>query len=375
VKRLLRALALAGLLAGAAGPANACAICLSAVPVTGGDRLDGTDRAVLATADVGGLRVVAVVKGTGAVGETIALDLVVPQPEPVAGGALLLAHNALADTWTSLGATDPGNADWLAALAGSSGEARLTLAARRLEDADALVAALAHDTIASSPYAAMATIADELDPARLRALAFDAAVGARRATYTLLLGLSGSPDDAAAIEQALGDARLSGDATLTAALLAADLELRGAERVAWVEETYIADPARTVPEIEAALLALAVHGEADRTIPRERVVSAYRRFIALRPRMAGFVAPDLSKWRAWEASTDYAALIAAGDVSDPAQDFAILSFLRESPEAGAREAVEAMLATGACVAPAAASGRSLLWASPAERALMLRCRR
>jgi hypothetical protein len=46
-----------------------------------------------------------------------------------------------------------------------------------------------------------------------------------------------------------------------------DLELRGPSRVGWVESMYFADRGRTMPEIEAALLALNVHGDANRTVP------------------------------------------------------------------------------------------------------------
>jgi hypothetical protein len=332
--------ALVALAAAGAGTAMACAICLSAVSVTSGDRLDATDRAVLAAPDTGGLRVVAVVKGGAAVGELIPATALVPEPEAPAGNrGLLLAHNALAGTWTSLGATDPANAGWLAEVARSDGEARLALVAPRLEDPDPLVARIAHDEIALSPYAAMAGLADRLDLDRLRGWAADPATGPRRATYLLLLGLAGGPEDAADVEARLATARQAEDATLVAALLAADLELRGPDRVDWVEATYLADPARTLPEIEAALLALAVHGDTDATVPRARVVAAFRRFIRARPPMAGFVAPELAEWQAWEASGDYAALIEAGAVTDPAEEFAILSYLRQSPDPAAQAAL------------------------------------
>ena len=87
----------------------------------------------------------------------------------------------------------------------------------------------------------------------------------------------------------------SHDATNLAAMIGADLELRGPSRVDWVEATYFADRSRTMPEIEAALLALNVHGDANRTVPRERVIQAYRAFIRERPPMAGFVAAAIGR--------------------------------------------------------------------------------
>ena len=56
-----------------------------------------------------------------------------------------------------------------------------------------------------------------------------------------------------------------------------------------------------MPEIEAALLALNVLGDANSAVPRARDVAAYRAFIRLRPPMAGFVAPQLADWGSWDA--------------------------------------------------------------------------
>lgn len=353
--------ALAILIAGGAGGAAACAICLSAISVTTGERLDASDRAVLAVADGDGLRVVAVLKGEAAIGEIIPG----PAPEvPPAGAALLMARNALGQDWRSLGATDPANAAWLRQIAetarlgtvpapasgrrsaGSRPElsepamqARLALALPRLEDPDPLVAEIAHDEVARAPYGMLATLADRLDPEKLRAWIADPGDATRRGTYIVLLGVAGAPDDAAALELRLDAARQAHDATDVAALLAADLELNGPGRVDFIERAYISDRERTLPEIEAALLALGVHGGAEGTVPRARVVEAYRLLIRERPPMAGFVALELADWGAWEATGDYVRLIETNRVTDPAEEFAILSYLQRSPDPAARAAL------------------------------------
>lgn len=334
-----RLLAALGVTAVGATAASACAICLSAVSATVGEQLDATDRAVLAAPDAGALRVLAAVKGGIEAGDAIPVTAVLPRTGAPAGAALLLAHNALADTWTPLGATDPANADWLRQVATTEGAARLALAAARLEDPDPLVAEIAHDEIARAPYAAMVGPARAVEADRLRTWADDPATGVRRATYVLLLGMAGGPEDAAAIEARLEAARRAADATDLAALLAADLELRGPDRLAWIEQTYLVDPLVTLPEIEAALLALSVHGGADGTVPRDRVVASFLRFIRARPPMASFVAPELAEWQAWDATGDYAALLQAGLVTDPAEEFAILSYLRQSPDVAAKAAL------------------------------------
>jgi hypothetical protein len=118
-------------------------------------------------------------------------------------------------------------------------------------------------------------------------------------------------------------------------MIGADLELRGPSQVGWVEAMYFADRSRTMPEIEAALLALNVHGDANRTVPRERVIQAYRAFIRERPPMAGFVAMQLADWGYWEVATEYAALLKSNTITDPASHFAVVNFLQRAASASA----------------------------------------
>ena len=86
-------------------------------------------------------------------------------------------------------------------------------------------------------------------------------------------------------------------------------------------------------EIQAALVALRLQGEANATIPRIRVVSALRRFIAERPAMAGSVAMTLSDWACWEAREDFEAIMASGAITDPASEFAVALYLKRAAEA------------------------------------------
>lgn len=356
MNRLVRiSVMLAAVSVAGATAASACAICLSAVTVTAAQQIDKTDRAVLAAPEGEGFRVIAVVKGAGVPGAFIPRAALVPEPQPPAPGqALLLVHNAFAVNWKSLGATRPESAGWLReiaqtatpdrdtaqdALAGATLATRLKLSVPRLEDPDPMVAQIAHDEIARAPYAALSGLAAQLDARALRAWIATPGIGARRATYILLLGIAGGSEDRTMIEAELGEARATQSATDVAALLAADLELHGRELLGWVESAYLEDAARTLPEIEAALLALSVHGDAGATVPRERVVAAYRHFIRARPAMAGFVAPKLAEWKAWEASGDYVSLIQAKAITDPAEEFAIITYLQESPDPAAKAAL------------------------------------
>ena len=125
-------------------------------------------------------------------------------------------------------------------------------------------------------------------------------------------------------------------------MLAADLELRGPSRMAWIDTRYIGDRDRTVQELQAALLALSVQGGANATIPRRRVIESYRRFIDVHKPFAGFVAQDLAAWNDWDAVPEYIALMRSDLAQHPASRYAMWSYLKQSPRADAKAAAAAL---------------------------------
>ena len=170
-----------------------------------------------------------------------------------------------------------------------------------------------------------------LDARKLRAWLADPQLAARRRVYLLLLGIAGDERDAAALEQQLDADWRAGDATDLAPMLTALLELRGPARMAWVEEKYLRDRARSAPEVEAALLALSVQGHTNAVIPRERVIQSYRVYINAHPENAGAVAPDLAAWQYWDAVPVYQALMKSGVRQQYPSMLAMLAYLRQSP--------------------------------------------
>jgi hypothetical protein len=345
--------------------ATACPLCYEAARqmMTEGVQLDMADRAVLAARDAGtGLvRIVAVVKGPDALGEVIS------QPVTGAGEAgsaaakpSLLIYDATAPQWTSLGAIPLEYADWLRRIAATRDvggdrprrtwplttatadtlsyagwRQRVALVAPYLETANPLAARLAWGELSRAPYVALDSARSRVDPASVDAWLDDPKLAPRRAAYLTLLGFVGGPEDGAKLDRRIETALASHDATDLAAMLAADLALGGPSRVDWIETRIFADRKRTMPEIEAALLALNVLGDANgAAAPRTRIVAAYRDFIKLRPPMAGFVAPQLADWGCWDATADYAAIVKSDAVMDPASEFAIRNYLKRAAEAG-----------------------------------------
>lgn len=336
--------------------ATACAICLSGMKITVGQKLDSADEAVLAVplAAPGTFRIVEVIKGDLRSGD--ALPLTAKQPQENSKPFLVLRY-PLSEQWESQGQIDLSYADWLRQIAvdahGLSAQKkgsldlspvrktlteeqwteRLGVVVGKLESADPLAAEIAYGEISRAPYATLRSLKTRLDADRIAIWLDDPKLSLRRSAYTLLLGIAGRPDDANRLEQQLDRALASNDADNLAAMLAADLELRGSARVTWIEQMYFANRGRILPEIEAALLALSVQGGVNGVVPRERVIQAYRSFIKLRKPMAGFVAMELADWGAWEATDDYVDILASKAVKDPAGEFAILSYLHRSPVA------------------------------------------
>jgi hypothetical protein len=345
--------------------ALACPLCYEAARqlMTDGVRLDLADRAVLAApvAAANQFRIVAIIKGEDVVGDIIA--------EPVTGvdkaaGAdrdpSLLIRDPVTAQWTSLGAIPEKYADWLRQVAATSligGERphrdspfeiqtaetlsyagwrqRVVLIIPYLENGNQLAARLAWGELARAPYAAMGAARSHIDGATVAGWLDDPKLASRHAAYTTLLGCVGGSVEANRLERRIEVASTSHDAANLAAMIGADLELRGPSRVDWVESRYFADRSRTLPEIEAALLALNIHGEVDRTVPRERVIQAYRAFIRERPQMAGFVATQLADWNYWGAATDYMALLKSNTIKDPGSQFAVVNYLQRAASAKA----------------------------------------
>jgi hypothetical protein len=343
--------------------AMACPLCYEAARqmVTIGQQLDMADQVVLAVPLEGGeqFRIVEVVKGNDTVGAVIADPVDLDTDAAAGGDPYLLIREPLAPAhWDSLGTIRTEYADWLrqltatyfikgdrprpslnmqasSALSYAGWRQRIALVVPFLENSDPLAAQIAWGELAHAPYATLDVARSRIDATAVESWLGEPKLASRYAAYTLLLGFVGRLADAARLEQRIAAAWISHDATNLAAMIGADLELRGPSRVGWVEATYFADRTRTMPEIEAALLALNVQGDANGTVPRERVIQAYRAFIKERPPMAGFVAEQLADWNYWDSTTEYAALLSSNVIKDEASQLAVRDYLHRAAAAQA----------------------------------------
>lgn len=351
----LRVLAVAaGLLLLLASPlTRACAVCAPSAPLTAAQRLIDAERAVLAYPDPGrapAWRVVAVVRGDAG---PAAPEVDPPSAAAVAradpqGRPLLLVRDRLTKTWSVAGPIAMEYLDWLRELAAYPRTASMTpqdwtqrVAALvpLLEHPEPLVAETAYGEIARAPYAAMRANREALDRARLARWVEDPSLASRRPLYLLLLGLVGGAADAARIEHALAAHRPGADTVDLPALLAADMELRGASRLPWIEKTWLLDPGRSPAEVRAALIALSVLGGEGVALSRESVAGVFLRFAQRRAPLGGWVAQDLAAWGVWDATPLFAARVDSPGVPVWSR-LAMLQYLRGSPRPEAKAALE-----------------------------------
>ena len=356
----LRRLVLLWLLLGHALPAFACAIC---APADGQNTLlyqmYAADAVVLATPQLPGTgyRVVAQVKGS-------------PPPEPIAmvqwtvaapaTGALapaVLLYSAAGHSWRAVGTLDPARAAWLSQLVRSfrpvgiapepDWPRRLAAFVAELEDPEPLLARVAYEEVSVAPYGAMRSMQPRLDRARIRRWLDDPGLTARRPLYLLLAGLAGGADAAQDLRMRIDGARRDGSAASLSAALAAYVEVEGAAGVTWIEQEFFVRPGRDEFQVQAAVLALAVHGGDGARVGRDRVVAAFTRLASGNPAMAGFAAADLAGWGHWELGPVYAQILRSGQPLVFASRYAMVFYLLRSPRPDAREAIEALRAAKA----------------------------
>ncbi len=322
--------------------ATACPLCLGAFRSSVAQQLVNVPHAVLAqsSADGRGYRVVAVIKGeqpaAGIIAaEAISLDFVVD-----ASATLLLVRDEAWSTWVGVGAVAVEHASWLRQIAAGKRSsdmnadewrARVALMLPYLEHREPLVAEIAYGEFAAAPYAALLAAKPRLAAPAIRRWLADPKLTARQPLYLLLLGIAGDARDATALELRLEALWTTRDATYLASMIAANLQLRGPSRMAWVDAKYMSDRLRSTRELEGALLALSVLGNSNVAIPRERVIQSYRLFMQTHHELAGFVAWDLAAWQYWGAVPLYRALIKSNVRQNFASRAAISAYLGQSP--------------------------------------------
>jgi hypothetical protein len=324
----------------ASSVATACPLCLGAFRSPVAQQLVDLPQAVLAQPDGRGYQVVSVIKGEQPAGGIIPVEAIQLDFVADASATLLLVRDEAWSMWVGLGAVTVEHASWLRQIAAGKRSAdmnadewraRVALMLPYLEHREPLVAEIAYGEFAAAPYAALQTAKPLLAAPAIRRWLADPQLMARQPVYLLLLGIVGDAGDATALELRLEALWMARDATNLGSIIAADLQLRGPSRMAWVDAKYMGDRLRSTRELEGVLLALSVLGNTNGAIPRERVIESYRLFMQVHKELAGFVAWDLAAWHYWGAVPTYLTLIKSNVRQHFASRVAVLAYLGQSP--------------------------------------------
>jgi hypothetical protein len=294
---------MAALMLFAARSATACPLCANSLQLTiSAQELIYAEHSVLALPGDDGkeFKVVAVIKGDAPPGNTINIGDVF-RPALKSDKPLLLIRDNSWRQWVNFGPASADQAGWLRTLSRTKRTIEMKDVEWRdhvayflpyLENSEPIVAEIAFNEFASAPYAALRSLKARLDVTAIRSWLNDPKLAKRQPVYLLLLGIAGSEQDAKWLEDRIATARTTARSTNLSALLGAYIELRRLAGIEQVEKLYLTDSARTKQEIEAALVALKVHGETD-TAQRDRVNEALRSFVRQNPSLAGLATAGL----------------------------------------------------------------------------------
>jgi len=127
-------------------------------------------------------------------------------------------------------------------------------------------------------------------------------------------------------------------------MLAALVALRGGVGLAWLEQQFLTSHATPDAQVQAALLALSVHGTDDVAVSKDQVVASYSRFVTRNPQRAGFVASDLASWGRWEFAAAFGAALRSGETQVFASRYAMVFYLLRNPRPQAKALMETLRA-------------------------------
>lgn len=200
-----------------------------------------------------------------------------------------------------------------------------------LEDADELLAADAYDEFAIAPYSEILAMKEHLRHEKLVAWVKDtkAVVATRRRLYLMLLGVIGNQEDAPMLE-----AMITGKDRLLKsgldALIACYLTLRGPDGIALIEDQFLKNTKSDYADTYAAIMALRFHGTDATTLPKERIVAAFRTMLD-RPALADLVIPDLARWEDWTVMPQLVKLFKEADAQSNWVRVPVINYLRACP--------------------------------------------
>jgi len=356
--------------AGLPGRAAACPFC-AAVSLTFAQEIDQSETAVIAQLvepppasalgpgaegplPKGRFRVVDVLKGDDLLqaaglldGEQL-IETILLEEKPAGALFLIMGVEPPELLWSSPIAVSDKAVAYLKKIGSlpEAGADRLAFFQQYLEDEDDTLARDAYDEFAIAPYQDVQALETRMDPTRLMQWIETPGIPSnRRRLYATMLGVCGTPADAARIERILLGEDLGDDAADLRsgidALIACYVVLRGPSGLDLIDKLFLDRGSRDIPftETYAAVMALRFLGEESDVVPRERVLESLR-LLLNEPKLADLVIADLARWGDWSVIDRLVAIYAEATPENLFVREPIVNYMKACPLPEAEAAME-----------------------------------
>ena len=181
---------------------------------------------------------------------------------------------------------------------------RFTFFTERLNDKHPAIRQQAFLEIGRAPYSWIKRAARKVPVEQVRATLANWRLVEWHSLYILMLGQSKEEGDRAYIAKNFESAARYGTTRNLSAWATAYIETHPSEAIEAINERYFKNEERTRAELEEILRALSVVADADNPFLirrkdelRLRISSAYKSLLEYHPKMAGWVARELMRWR------------------------------------------------------------------------------
>ncbi|HEX3725819.1 MAG TPA: hypothetical protein VHV08_06235 [Pirellulales bacterium] len=340
----------------AAGRLWACPFC-SAVSLTFSEEINNSQVAVIATlvsapkraaAAVNSLdvakskfEIVQVLKGHEALGKNRTIDAVYFGDGKPGTKFLIMGIDPPNINWsTPILLSDRGQTYVAKAIElPKEGADRLAFFQDYLEDSDEMLARDAYDEFAKTPYAGVQQLKDRIKHDKIVEWIKSPQIPvSRRRLYLTMLGVCGTKDDVAVLEEMIRSKDRQTKGALDA-LVAAYLTLKGPDGMPLIEELFLKNKDAEYTDTYAAIMALRFHGTEEKIVPRARLLAGLRTMLD-RPQLADLVIPDLARWEDWSVVDRLVDLFKNADEESSWVRVPVINYLRACPLPAAKERID-----------------------------------
>jgi hypothetical protein len=219
------------------------------------------------------------------------------------------------------------------------GPSRLRFFLQYLESSEPMLARDAYEEFAQAPYDEVKAIRDALDRKQLIAWCQDINIAPdRKRLYFTLLGICGTQEDTAFLEDILRAETPEGRAGLDACI-GCYLTLKGEAGLPLINELFLKNHQCPYPDTYAAVMALRFHGTEGGVIDRSKVVQSMRLMLE-RDEFADLVIPDLARWEDWSQIDRLVKLFEDAKQGTSWVRVPVVNYLRACPLPEAKEKIE-----------------------------------